>query len=166
LGGLPPFQISKIPTNQTASLGGSASFTIETRHYDTNGICCITNAVPLRWKKNGIVIPGVTSATLSVTNVRLSDAATYNVVVGEVDSPPYTLTVRLNPRFLSAALSASGQFEATIAAKVGARIVIEASSNLTDWTPVLTLTNATGTVQFTDPFPQNCDRRFFRALSE
>jgi len=48
----------------------------------------------------------------------------------------------------------------------GGRYQIEASTKLAQWTPLVTLTNAYGTVQFTDPSATNLSRRLYRAVAQ
>jgi hypothetical protein len=45
----------------------------------------------------------------------------------------------------------------------GQTVVIEASTNLTAWTPLLTNSLPTGGSHFNDPESTNCVRRFYRA---
>lgn len=80
--------ISSQPQNTTATEGGNASFTVTAA-----GIPIPT----YQWSKGGTAIAGATTATLSLTNVKASDAGTYTVTVsnsaGSVTSNPATLTV-------------------------------------------------------------------------
>jgi hypothetical protein len=65
------------------------------------------------------------------------------------------------PVWLGAARLATGQLELTLHGPAGEVCVIEASTNLVNWTPALTITNLTGTVSLTNAmtgFPH----RFFR----
>src|SRR5205814_96969 len=41
----------------------------------------------------------------------------------------------------------------TVSGSAGDRFAVEASGNLVDWSSLGTLTNSTGTAQFTDPIP-------------
>ena len=41
---------------------------------------------------------------------------------------------------------------------------LEASIDLKQWSPVTTVTNLTGTLEFTDPDAANHLRRFYRAM--
>ena len=41
---------------------------------------------------------------------------------------------------------------------------VQASTDLTQWSPVTTVTNLTGTLEFTDPDTANPLRRFYRTL--
>jgi MYXO-CTERM domain-containing protein len=80
--------ISSQPQSTTVTEGGNAMFSVTAA------------GIPLptyQWSKGGTAIAGATTATLSLTNVRASDAGTYTVTVsnsaGSVTSNPATLTV-------------------------------------------------------------------------
>jgi hypothetical protein len=55
-------------------------------------------------------------------------------------------------------------FRLTLTGESGTNYTILGSTNLTDWTPLGTLTNTYGTVQLTDPAATNLAQRFYRAL--
>jgi hypothetical protein len=54
-----------------------------------------------QWRKNGVNIPGATTATLSLPNVQYADGGAYTVVItdaiGPVTSEPATLTILIDP---------------------------------------------------------------------
>jgi hypothetical protein len=56
-------------------------------------------------------------------------------------------------------------FVLTLTGNFGANYAIGASTNLQNWTNLVTLTNPFGTVQFTDSAVTNFTRRFYRAVS-
>lgn len=84
----PPPSITQQPTSQSASINGSASFSVI-----ADGAATLT----YQWFKNGSPISGATSTTLNLTNIQDSDAASYTVVVanevGIATSSAATLTV-------------------------------------------------------------------------
>ncbi|HVV01829.1 MAG TPA: hypothetical protein VHH88_10740, partial [Verrucomicrobiae bacterium] len=57
----------------------------------------------------------------------------------------------------------SNQFALSLTGTPGSEVVVEASTNLLDWTPVSTNTFETNTLQFTDPAISGYSRRFYRA---
>ncbi len=85
--------IATQPQNQTAPVGGSATFTVV-----ANGA-----SLSYQWLKNGTGIPGAIGASLTLSNAQPSDAASYAVVVsnsgGSVTSQNATLTVVAPPVF-------------------------------------------------------------------
>ncbi len=46
----------------------------------------------------------------------------------------------------------------------GYNYMVEASTNLVNWTPTVLVVNSNGTTQFTDPQATNASQRFYRAL--
>lgn len=82
------------PTPVSANAGSSASFTVQVSGQPTP---------TLQWRKDGVALPGATSATLTLSNVTATDAGGYTVVatnaVGGVTSAVATLTVNSAPQF-------------------------------------------------------------------
>ncbi len=80
--------ITTPPQDQTVALGGSASFTV-----------AVSGSLPFayQWNKDGAIIPGANGPTLALSNVQLSAAGAYHVVVsneaGSVESAPALLRV-------------------------------------------------------------------------
>ncbi|MBI2924123.1 MAG: SUMF1/EgtB/PvdO family nonheme iron enzyme [Verrucomicrobia bacterium] len=71
-----------------------------------------------------------------------------------------------NPIALSATNSVGNATPVfTLTADAGFNYLIQASTNLIDWTPFAVLLNTNGVVQFVDPAITNLSRRFYRALS-
>jgi hypothetical protein len=58
---------------------------------------------------------------------------------------------------------APGHFQLTVTGRAGARIVLQTSGDLAAWTPLVTLTNTSGRLEFSDPAGLNFSRRFYRA---
>ena len=74
-----PLAILSQPKNQRVVVGGTASFSVST-----------FNASTFQWQQNGSSISGATSSSLTLTNVQLSDAGSYDVIVGNGASTPIT----------------------------------------------------------------------------
>ena len=60
---------------------------------------------------------------------------------------------------------AQGRFQVTVTGRAGARILLETSVDLAAWTPLVTLTNTSGRLEFSDPAGLNFSQRFYRAVS-
>lgn len=58
-----------------------------------------------------------------------------------------------------------GSFQFMLNSAPGQVLNIAASTNLVDWVTLYTGTNATGTIQFTDPAASSFGRRFYRAVA-
>lgn len=75
------------PASQTAAVGGSATFSVTVAG----------TGFSYQWNRNGVAIPGATSASLQLTGLTPGADASYTVTVtdrnGPVTSPPATLTV-------------------------------------------------------------------------
>ncbi len=136
--------ISTQPTSQTATTGGTATFSVT-----ASG----TTALSYQWRKAGANITGnasATTATLTLTNVQAADAASYDVVVtnasGSVVSNAFTLTVSgAAPIVTNSPLSAAGTVGAAF------NFAITASGTPTSFTATplpagLTLNAATGVI--------------------
>lgn len=85
-----PVSISSHPVALTRTVGESAQFSVAASGGGT---------LSYQWRKNGVAISGATSASLSLTNVQTTDAASYSVAVansvGSVTSNAATLTVNV-----------------------------------------------------------------------
>jgi hypothetical protein len=69
------------PQSQSANTGGNASFSV-----GASG----TGPLSYQWLLNGTNLSGATASTLSLTNVQLTDAGTYSVVVSNAFGPAVT----------------------------------------------------------------------------
>lgn len=74
------------PQPQTAAFGGMATFSVE-----VVSALLTTN----QWFKNGVTLAGKTNSTLTLTNVSVSDATNYSVVVGNVNGTTNSVSVSL-----------------------------------------------------------------------
>jgi hypothetical protein len=111
-----------------------------------------------------------TNWSLSLTNVQLSDAGSYSVVVtnlaGSVTSSPAILFVYTNISQLAARLdtfpsSTNNQFQFNLAGVTGLNYAIQASTNLTDWASLLTNSSP---FTFSGINPGTIAQRFYRAI--
>jgi hypothetical protein len=83
-----PPVISVQPNNGTVTSGGTVNFSV---------VASGTAPLSYQWRKDGALISGAISSTLTLTNVQSADAGSYTVVVsnsaGSVTSSAATLTV-------------------------------------------------------------------------
>ncbi len=86
----------------------------------------------------------------------------YNAASGNI-----TLNVRLLVSTLSAPLRpANGQFQFQLTGPAGSHYIIQASTNLTAWTPITTnVIPSEGVLLIMDPAAANYNERFYRAVS-
>jgi hypothetical protein len=96
----------------------------------------------------------------------------YRIAVDGFDGTQWTFKLnwstelsptRLPVRFTGIATSVSGQVQVTLEGNPGEHYEVEASTNLVHWSDLLSLTNASGTIQFNDPNAVGFRRRFYRA---
>ncbi|WP_247235664.1 T9SS type A sorting domain-containing protein [Telluribacter sp. SYSU D00476] len=83
-----PVTVQTHPAAQILCVGEPATFTVAAQG----------DGLTYQWRKNGAIIAGATTATFTITRVAISDAGTYDVVVGgscnSVTSNTASLTVR------------------------------------------------------------------------
>jgi hypothetical protein len=164
-----PFQVSCVvapptitaqPQGQTIAAGSNAVFTV---------VAAGVPSLSYQWQFNGTNLVNATASSLTLASVQPSQQGAYRVIVsnpgGSVSSQVATLTLLSPPvRFLPGSLErTNGHFRFTLQGQLGSRYEIQATTNLVDWTSLVTLTNLTGTVSFLDP-ATNFSHRFYRAL--
>jgi len=152
-----PPVITTQPISRVVSNGVNVTFTV-----------AATGTAPMsyRWRRNGTNLT-TTTTSLLITNVQRSHAGTYSVLV----TNPYdtalssnaTLTVLVPPiQFVggTSGFTGPGQFTLNFLGDAGGVFAIETSTNLVDWTQRGTVTNLTGTAQFTDPAAGDAQRYY------
>ena len=72
-----------------------------------------------------------------------------------------------NPPSLGTTAGISGDgFHLTVGGELGMPYTIEVSTDLLHWSPLATVTNATGVLDFVDPEAKNTAQRFYRAVQQ
>jgi|GEM_PF-2129322 len=128
---------------------------------DSTGIGIMASgSFPLcyQWYQNGVVLVEKTNAWLSFTNIQVSQAGQYYVVVtnafGSTTTAVASITVRLHPIIEPAGSRLgfeSGKFGFNINALSNDTVVIESSANLMQWVPVQTnVVPSNGIIEFRD----------------
>ncbi len=125
-----------------------------------------------QWQFNNTNIDWATNASLTLTNVQLSQAGTYAAIVGNAYGT-VTNTALLNvlPMVFNAGgtnllLTTNGfKFRLDSVYATGS-VRIFASTNLVDWQPIFTNPPATGSVLFLDSAATNLPQRFYRAVEQ
>jgi len=67
--------------------------------------------------------------------------------------------------FSAIAPDAGGQIRLTLGGRTGGSFRLDASTNLLNWVPLATLTNASGSLQYDDATAANFNHRFYRLLA-
>jgi hypothetical protein len=161
---LPPAILTQ-PANQTVSAGNNATFT---------AAAAGTPPLSYQWYFNtNTVLAGATNATLTLTGVQLTNAGNYTVVVsnivGSATSSNAVLTVQpfqftMNP---TSRFSTSNGFSLLLTGVFATNaVVIDASTDLVNWLPILTNPPVTGAVQILDLGATNWPRRFYQATEQ
>ncbi|HEY4414131.1 MAG TPA: immunoglobulin domain-containing protein [Verrucomicrobiae bacterium] len=122
------------PVSQTALTGGTVTFTAQ-----VNGTAPIT----YQWNKNGVLIPGATAASLTLTNVQVTDSgSSYTVTasnsVTRVTSSVAVLTVSATVTVVNSAYNLTGFGGAT----TGGGIIAETDPAYRKVTNALDFANA------------------------
>jgi len=155
---LPP-GITTQPQNQSVKEGTNVTFSVTA-----------TGDAPLdyQWRFNGADISGATSSSYTRSNVTVFDGGNYSVLVanpaGEVTSADAALTVIpfLPLKFDLISVLPDQRLRVVLSGEPGV-YGLQTSSNLSAWTTITNLTNAGGTVEFTDGAITNRTERFYRA---
>ncbi len=156
---VPPSFIAQ-PVSRTVMEGENVTFSVS-----VNG----TPPLGYRWRRNGLsLITKIGDPTFTITNVQLSHAGAYNVIVTNVVNPTpgiissdATLTVLLRPTLLQPRLLVSGAFEATLRGSTGRTHTVSRSADLVNWSDFHTFVGNTAETVITDPSPGS--NRFYRA---
>jgi len=155
---LMPPQIVAVPQPQRVLEGQAASFSVTA-----------TGSDPLhfQWRFNAAPLAGKTNATLLLPAVQLADAGDYDVTAsnpaGAVTSAAAGLAVSVRPVIGYMEMLPDGNPRLTLNGTPGDRYALDATTNLLDWSEIATITNLTGTVQFTDVATPASAHRFYRA---
>ncbi len=100
----------------------------------------------------GLVLSGGT-----LYGTTLGGGSSDNGTVFRIDLPPTVLTADGSGSFIT------NGFGCDLSGMAGQTVVIEASTNLAAWTPLLTNSPPTGCFHFNDPDSTNFTQRFYRA---
>jgi hypothetical protein len=158
----PPVILTQ-PQGRTNIAGASASFSV-----------AATACTPLayQWYFNLAMLAAQTNGTLTLSNLTLSAAGNYAVVVsasgGAVTSSVAVLAVDVPPGISGVAVNPDGTFALTLLGSPGSNYVLQAATNLllpVNWLPIATNTpGSNGVWQFTDLSATNFPRQFYRLM--
>jgi len=128
-------------------------------------------APALQWLFNGTNLPGMTDASLTLTNIQADDAGIYSVIAtniaGSVTSSNALLSIipTQPAQFQLLSLQPDASLRLAGSGQAGATYVIETSTNLADWTSFTNLVATNGVLELNFVPPANDWQRFFRARS-
>jgi hypothetical protein len=148
--------ITQQPASQTVPVGGNATF----------NVTATGAALFYQWRFNSVNIGGATGSSYTRFNITSADAGAYTVVItntiGSVTSSPAQLIVT-NPYSLRVVSRTTNVFTATLTGGPTNRgYEIQVTTNFTEgWVPLKTVSNITGSVQWSDT--NSAPRRNYRA---
>jgi hypothetical protein len=120
-----------------------------------------------QWQFNGTNLAGARAGTLTLTNVQFSDAGNYSVTLtnlaGVTNSAAAVLTVINGPALVLPCMMGNGAFSCLLVGEAGRNYLIEVTTDFVTWTPLTTLSNATGQAPITDTNATGSATSFYRA---
>jgi hypothetical protein len=161
-----------------AEAGVAASGT--TLNVNTNQITSGRLGFALALLPGGVFPPG-TNQIIRITLLSGASGLTTNSILAFGDTPVVReissitatvlpaedengiVTLLPPPPLFSSFSLLGGQFQMTLTGNSGEIYDIEVSSNLAVWVPLLSLTNTTGTITFTEIAPTNPTQRYYRS---
>jgi len=155
-----PVSLATQPMSQTVIPGASVNFSV---------VASGTAPFGYQWTFNNDNLVGATNAWLTVTNVQMAQAGSYAVVVtnlGGAATGSAVLTVT-NPIITLAPVSGAmtpGGFSFQLSVPAGRTYVVFGSTNLKEWTPLVTNLAVTASEVYLDATAPNYSQRFYRVM--
>ena len=158
-------QIMAQPASQVTGSGGEAFYSVAA---DGSG------PLSYQWLFDGAAIPGATNAEMTLAHVQAANSlGSYKVVVsnnfGSIASAVATLTVTNPVITLSTAgglgmSKGPGGFTFQFSVPINATYVVQASTDLLNWTPIYTNVAASATIAITDASALDFQKRYYRVM--
>jgi hypothetical protein len=149
------------PRQQTVLAGGSTTL---------SAAAFANQFATFQWECNGVDIPGATNSTLTLSDLAWTESGIYRAIIsypmGSIETPAMSVTVPAL-KFDSFRLSymATNGLSMRVTGSSGQYpVVIYATTNLVDWTPVYTNSATTNAIIFTDGMSNRNQYRFYRAV--
>jgi len=153
------------PSNQAVAFGSNTTFSV-----------AVTGIAPLlyQWQFDGSNLAAAINTNIVFNVVSSTNAGNYDVVIGNpygsITSAVVALSVLGVPvSFVTTSGGiqfSNGQLHLSLSGLTGqGPVVIDASTNLTQWTPIFTNPSGFGTIQFVDPTATNYPSRYYRATT-
>jgi sugar lactone lactonase YvrE len=150
--------ITSQPLPLTLTNGNPASFAVAADGWPT---------LAYQWYFNGMNVPNATNSLLAIPNCFPANAGTYSVVAansyGSVTSNPALLAV-LPLGITAPTLLTSGQFEFRFDTATGVNYMVEYSTNLAQWFPLVTVGGVGLPLTVIDPNMMGIQQCFYRII--
>ena len=156
-----PFIVAH-PQNQTIAPSNTVTFTV---------VAAGSAPLAYQWYFNtNTPLANATNGTLTLANVQATNAGTYSVMVtniaGSVISSNAVLTVSsgapAQPQVSGLIYNNDGTFSLTVNGDSGPDYIVQASTNLVDWTSIFTNHSPTLPFVWSDAAASNFSQRFYR----
>lgn len=122
-----------------------------------------------QWSWNGTNLAAATNSSYTIASFLTNHQGDYSVLVsnsqGTARSTNATLYANAPVRVGSFGRGTNGQFELLLIGAAGSNYVLQASSNLVAWTPLVTNTATTGLLYLRDTNSSGFSNRFYRLIS-
>jgi hypothetical protein len=150
-------EITSQPQSQVGYWGKAVSFSVGV----TNG----TAPYAYRWQKDGVALPDATNATLVLTNLQMTNAGAYSVVVSDaVTNLTSTLAnLTMNPSGVAIALYAGVTIDGVVGQTYGIQSTLDLS-NTNSWVGRTNLTLTVPTYLWYDSQPATQPQTYYRVL--
>ncbi|TAK96422.1 MAG: PKD domain-containing protein [Verrucomicrobia bacterium] len=120
-----------------------------------------------QWRLNSAAITGAITESFTLSNVLAAQAGLYDVTInnsgGSVTSAPASLVVSVRPLLNPVLQFSNGTPRFTLSGTAGDLYTIQTSSNLSQWSDALSVSNQNGSVLFQDSQGLGKPARFYRA---
>jgi hypothetical protein len=151
-----PPVITQQPQSLTNQYGGAATFSVKTTG---------TEPLTYQWLFNGADLIGATNISYTIHSVQTNNSGLYSVMVsnyvGSVLSSKAELVVII--LHFEQVTKTGNNYQTTVKGMLNDAIVIEISTNMLYWTPILT--NIIGIEEFVVPIVADQNQIYFRARS-
>jgi len=151
--------ITQQPAGQTVSAGSTVTLNVNATGYPPP---------TFQWQRNQADVPGATNMSLTITNFQAASEGSFRVLAsnstGSAVSASATLLLDSPMRWSSVRVDGNGFFNLQLAGPGNTNYVLQASTDLTTWSPLATNNVPNGIWNFVDPASTNFRYRFYRAL--
>lgn len=152
------------PSDTVASAGNDVTLETMARHH------WLPSPITYQWRKQFVPITGATVANLTLTNITLADAGSYDVLAsnpfGSTTSSVAQLTIlssTIAATLSSPTYTTDNQFQFTVTGTAGSNYAVQVATNFPVSSAWISLITNASPFTFVDSNAQNYPQRFYRA---